>query len=150
MPHYVAQLALLLDYRVIICDPRDDYEAEALPEAVERVHLMPDEAVATHATHPRCAVVALSHDPRLDDMALVDALQTDAFYVGALGSRRNSELRRERLATLGLDAQSLQRLHAPVGLPIGSRSPPEIAVSILAEITARSRQVALTGHCGAA
>ncbi len=145
LARYVAQLAQMLDYRVIICDPRDDYEPDAAMDGVERVYVMPDEAVAAYATHPRCAVVALSHDPRLDDMALLDALASTAFYIGALGSRRNSEQRRERLETLGLTDMQLQRLHAPVGLPIGSHSPPEIAVSILAEITAernRVRQVA--------
>jgi xanthine dehydrogenase accessory factor len=81
-------------------------------------------------------VLALTHDPSLDDMALLDALNSPAFYVGAIGSRVNSDRRRERLRTLGITAQQLARLHAPVGLPIGSRSPPEIAVSILAEITA--------------
>jgi xanthine dehydrogenase accessory factor len=137
LARYVTQLALMLDYRVTICDPRDDYEPDEVLDGVERVHVMPDEAVVTFATHPRCAVVALTHDPRLDDMALVDALQSPAFYIGALGSKRNSELRRERLATLGLTSSHLKRLHAPVGLPIGSHSPPEIAVSIMAEITAR-------------
>ncbi len=140
LARYVAQLALMLDYRVIICDPRDDYEADEVMDAVERVHMMPDEAVEAYATHPRCAVVAVTHDPKLDDMALLDALKSPAFYIGALGSRRNSEQRRERLKTLGITDQQLQRLHAPVGLPIGSHSPPEIAVSILAEITALRHQ----------
>ena len=138
----VAQLALTLDYSVIICDPREDYEPDHALEGVERVHMMPDDAVVAYAVHPRSAVVALTHDPRLDDMALLDALQSPAFYVGALGSRRNSELRRERLQGVGLTAQQLERLHAPVGLPIGSRSPPEIAVSIMAEITALRHRVA--------
>ena len=140
LARYVAQLALMLDYRVIICDPRDDYEAGEVMEGVERVYLMPDAAVEAYVTHPRCAVVAVTHDPKLDDMALLDALGSKAFYVGALGSRRNSDLRRERLQTLGLTSEQLQRLHAPVGLPIGSHSPPEIAVSILAEITALRHQ----------
>jgi xanthine dehydrogenase accessory factor len=140
LSRYVAQLALMLDYRVIICDPRDDYAPDETMAGVERVHLMPDEAVGAYATHPRSAVVALTHDPRLDDMALLDALKAPAFYVGALGSRRNSALRRERLGKLGLTDPQLQRLHAPVGLPIGSRSPPEIAVSILAELTALRHQ----------
>ncbi|MDH3527212.1 MAG: XdhC family protein [Gammaproteobacteria bacterium] len=146
LARYVAQLALLLDYRVIICDPREDYEPDEPMEGVERVRVMPDEAVEAYATHPRCAVVALTHDPKLDDMALLDALQSPAFYIGALGSRRNSDLRRERLGTLGLTPQQLQRLHAPVGLPIGSRSPPEIAVSIMAEITALRHQAGQTSQ----
>jgi xanthine dehydrogenase accessory factor len=97
---------------------------------------MPDEAVQSYTGNPRCVVLALTHDPKLDDMALLEALQSSAFYVGAIGSKQNSDNRRERLRTLGVTVEQLQRLHAPVGLPIGSRSPPEIAVSIMAEITA--------------
>jgi len=142
LARYVAELALMLDYRVIICDPRDDYDATGLPDGVERIYRMPDDAVAAHATHSRCAVVALSHDPGLDDLALIEALRSAAFYIGALGSRRNSELRRRRLAEMGMDEPELWRLHAPAGLPIGSHSPPEIALSILAEITAQRHQAA--------
>jgi len=142
LTRYVAQLGLMLDYQVIICDPRDTQADVADYEGCEQVRLMPDAAVQAYATHPRCAVVALSHDPKLDDMALLDALESPAFYVGALGSQRNSDLRRERLQTLGLTAAQLARLHAPVGLPIGSHAPAEIAVSILAEITARRNRVA--------
>ena len=140
LSRYIAQLALMLDYRVIICDPRTDYEPDQAMEGVERVYVMPDEAVETYARHLRSAVVAVTHDPRLDDMALLEALTSPAFYVGALGSRRNSDQRRERLGELGLTAEQLERLHAPVGLPIGIRSPPEIAVSIMAEITALRHQ----------
>jgi xanthine dehydrogenase accessory factor len=136
LTRYVAQIALLLNYQVIICDPREDREAVAPPSPCEFVHMMPDDAVQYYALHPRCAVVTLSHDPKLDDLALLDALGSPAFYVGALGSQRNSVLRRERLLGLGLSTQQLQRLHAPAGLPIGSHTPAEIAVSILAGITA--------------
>ena len=145
LSHYVSRLAHMLDYRVVICDPRDDYD-EAPLDGVERVRLMPDEAVQAMVTHPRCAVVALTHDPKLDDMALLEALESRAFYVGAIGSRRNSELRRKRLETLGIPRQSLERLHAPVGLPIGSHSPPEIAVAILAEMTAVRNCVTAAGE----
>jgi xanthine dehydrogenase accessory factor len=141
LSRYVSQLARMLDYRVVICDPRDGYDDNAI-DGVERVRIMPDEAVLAMANHPRCAVVALTHDPRLDDMALLEALESDAFYVGAIGSQRNSDQRCKRLAALGVGPQSLARLHAPVGLPIGSHSPPEIAVSILAEITAVRNRVA--------
>jgi xanthine dehydrogenase accessory factor len=143
LSRYVTQIALLLDYRVIICDPRDVPGAETLPDGVERVSMMPDEAVQAYVKQARSVVVALTHDPKLDDMALVDALSSPAFYVGALGSRLNSERRRARLQTLGLTAVQLQRLHAPVGLPIGSHAAPEIALSIMAEVTAlrnRARQ----------
>jgi len=140
LSQYVAQIALMLDYQVIVCDPREEYEqswtlndSEA---ATEFVRMMPDEAVQAYATHPRSVVITLAHDPKLDDMALMDALNSKAFYVGAIGSQKNNDKRRERLKELGLTTQQLQRLHAPVGLPIGSHAPPEIAVSILAEITA--------------
>jgi xanthine dehydrogenase accessory factor len=145
LSHYVAQIALMLDYRVMVCDPRESYEQHDIDAGVERLNCMPDEAVQACSGNPRCVVLALTHDPRLDDMALLDALQSPAFYVGAIGSRQNSDRRRERLGTLGVSTEQLQRLHAPVGLPIGSRSPPEIAVSIMAEITAlrnRARQLA--------
>ena len=141
LTRYVAQIALLLDYQVVICDPREDREAVAPPPPCELVHMMPDDAVQAYAVHSRCAVVTLSHDPKLDDLALLDALGSPAFYVGALGSQRNSALRRERLQGMGIPARQLQRLHAPVGLPIGSHAPPEIAVSILAEITAARNRV---------
>ena len=145
LSHYVAQIALMLDYRVMVCDPRESYEQHDIDAGVERLNCMPDEAVQACSGNPRCVVLALTHDPRLDDMALLDALQSPVFYVGAIGSRQNSDRRRERLGTLGVSTEQLQRLHAPVGLPIGSRSPPEIAVSIMAEITAlrnRARQLA--------
>ncbi len=147
---YVAQIALLLDYQVVICDPREAREAVAPPPPCELVNMMPDDAVLVYADHPRCAVVTLSHDPRLDDMALLNALDSPAFYVGALGSKRNSTLRRERLLSLGVSVQQLQRLHAPVGLPIGSHSPAEIGVSILAEITAARNLVRQTAAEGSA
>ncbi len=133
---YVAQIALMLNYRVIVCDPRESAAQQGNYEHCERLHCMPDDAVREYATHARSVVLALTHDPKLDDMALLDALASPAFYVGAIGSRLNCEKRRERLHSLGLSAEQLQRLHAPVGLAIGSHSPPEIALSILAEITA--------------
>lgn len=141
LSEYVARMALMLGYRVRICDPRDQYEGAAL-EDVERVPGMPDDAVKALVTHPRSVVLALTHDPKLDDMALLAALESPAFYVGAIGSQRNTERRRERLAALGLNPQQIQRLHAPVGLSIGSHTPPEIAVSILAELTALRNQAA--------
>lgn len=139
LSQYVAQIALMLDYHVIVCDPREEYQQGwTLTDAteIELVRIMPDEAVQAYAVHPRSVVITLAHDPKLDDMALMDALNSKAFYIGAIGSQKNNEKRRERLKELGLTAQQLQRLHAPVGLPIGSHAPPEIAVSILAEITA--------------
>jgi xanthine dehydrogenase accessory factor len=116
---------------------------------------MPDEAVRAWAHDARSAVVALTHDPRLDDLALMEALTSDAFYVGALGSRANNARRRERLVSLlGLPKGAVARLHGPVGLPIGSRTPAEIAIAILAELTAvrhgRRLQALAKGEPGAA
>jgi xanthine dehydrogenase accessory factor len=97
---------------------------------------MPDDVVNAMNLDARSAVVAVTHDPKLDDLALIEALKSPAFYVGALGSRLNTEKRRERLAQFDLSQAELGRLHGPVGLRIGSKTPPEIAVSILAEMTA--------------
>jgi len=144
LTHYVAQLALMLDYRVIVCDPREEYrdvwlESE-IGRATEFITEMPDDAVRRYGLHPRSVIITLAHDPKLDDLALLDALGSKAFYVGAIGSRQNQLRRRERLQQMGITPQELERLHAPVGLPIGSHTPPEIAVSILAEITALRNQ----------
>ena len=107
------------------------------------VKTMPDDTVQAMNLDERCAVVALTHDPKLDDMALMEALKSPAFYVGALGSRINNTKRRERLVDMDLSADEIARLHGPIGLYIGSRTPPEIAISILAEITAVKNGVAL-------
>ena len=141
LSQYVSQMALMLDYRVIVCDPRDEYAQNWKVEGTELTTLMPDEAVQYYVQQPRSIVVALTHDPKLDDMALLDALDSPAFYVGAIGSQRNCELRRQRLKQLGLTPGQLQRLHAPTGLPINSHTPPEIALSILAEITQQRNAV---------
>ena len=135
LSQYVSQMALMLDYRVIVCDPREEYAKGWQVEGTELTTMMPDDAVQHYTQQARSIVVALTHDPKLDDMALLDALQSPAFYVGVIGSLRNCELRRQRLKQLGISASQIQRLHAPVGLSIGSHTPPEIAVSILAEIT---------------
>lgn len=135
LSQYVSQMALMLGYRVIVCDPREEYANSWQIEGTELTTLMPDDAVQQYAQQDRSIVIALTHDPKLDDMALLDALESPAFYVGAIGSLRNSESRRQRLKELGVSTQQLERLHAPVGLSIGSHTPPEIAVSILAEIT---------------
>lgn len=141
LSQYVSQMALMLGYRVVVCDPRDEYAQDWKVEGTELTRLMPDEAVAHYAQHARSVVVALTHDPKLDDMALLDALASPAFYVGAIGSQHNCESRRERLKQLGLSSAQIRRLHAPTGLSIGSHTPPEIAVSILAEITQQRNAV---------
>jgi xanthine dehydrogenase accessory factor len=136
LSRFVAQMALALDYDVVVCDPREDYAGQWQVPGSRLDPRMPDEAVTALARDARSAVVALTHDPRLDDLALMEALISQAFYVGALGSRANSARRRTRLAGLDLPAEAVARLHAPVGLAIGSRTPAEIAISILAELTA--------------
>ena len=134
---YLATMAQALGYRVYICDPRSEYADGWDVPGTERIAAMPDDAVTELGLDPRSAVVALTHDPKLDDLALLEALKSPAFYVGALGSQVNNSKRRERLLQyFDLSQAEVDRLHGPVGLPIGSRTPPEIAVSILAEMTA--------------
>ncbi|MDO9596544.1 MAG: XdhC family protein [Azoarcus sp.] len=134
---YLAQMAQALDYAVTICDPRIEYSTEWDVAGAPWVAGMPDDVVLEMALDPHSAVVALTHDPKLDDMALLEALKSPAFYVGALGSRINNEKRRERLLQyFDLTEDEVNRLHGPVGLRVGSRTPPEIAISILAEMTA--------------
>lgn len=135
--HYLASMALALGYRVYLCDPRTEYTDGWDVAGTERIMAMPDDAVIELNLDPRSAVVALTHDPKLDDMALLEALKSPAFYVGALGSHVNNQQRRERLLEyFDLSSAEVERLHGPVGLPIGSHTPPEIAISILAEMTA--------------
>ena len=135
--HYLAMMAHALGYRVVVCDPRSEYADGWNVPGTERLTCMPDDAVTELELDPRSAVVALTHDPKLDDMALLEALKSPAFYVGALGSKANNSKRRERLLQyFDLSQAEVDRLHGPVGLPIGSRTPPEIAISILAEMTA--------------
>jgi xanthine dehydrogenase accessory factor len=141
---YLAQMALPLDYQVIVCDPRVEYSSEWHVPGTELRTDMPDDAVLALNLDPNSAVVALTHDPKLDDMALLEALKSPAFYVGALGSKVNNDKRRARLQQyFDISAEEAARLHGPVGLPIGSRTPPEIAVAILAEMTAVKNGVAL-------
>lgn len=143
LSHYLASMAVGLDYRVTICDPREEYTEEWNVPGTEIVRTMPDDAVLEMKLDRRSAVVALTHDPKLDDLALMEALKTPAFYVGALGSRRNNAARRERLREFDLNEGQLARLHGPVGIYIGSRTPPEIAISILAEVTAAKNGISL-------
>lgn len=132
----VARFALQMDYRVTLCDPRPErIEQWDVPD-VETCCAMPDEALLVRANDPRSAILALAHDPRVDDMGLMAAFETEAFFIGAMGSLRTSAARRERLLQLGVSAQQLERLHAPVGIHNGSKTPVEIAVSILAQLSA--------------
>jgi xanthine dehydrogenase accessory factor len=142
---YLANIAQTLDYQVTVCDPRDHLLDDFGVSGVTLVNDMPDDALKAHADDPASAIVALTHDPRIDDMGMMEALKTDAFYIGAMGSARTSASRRERLKALELSDAEIDRLHAPIGLPIGSKTPPEIAIAILAEITAvRKKKTAAT------
>jgi xanthine dehydrogenase accessory factor len=132
----VASIARGLDFEVLVCDPREEFRMRLDPALGRWVPGMPDDVVLDIGVDAHTAIVALTHDPKLDDMALMEALRSDAFYVGALGSRRNSKARRERLREFDLTEDETARLHGPVGLDLGSRTPAEIAVSIAAEIIA--------------
>jgi xanthine dehydrogenase accessory factor len=136
LTQYLARMAQALDYAVVICDPREEYPDE--PDlGAERVRTMPDDTVLAFQPDGHTAIVALTHDPKLDDLALMEALKSPAFYIGAIGSRLNQARRKERLAEhFGVGEAELARLHGPVGLRIGARTPPEIAIAILAEMTA--------------
>jgi len=130
----LAQIALMLEFQVIICDPREEFTADWHMPGVAMQPGMPDDAVLEIQTDERTAIVAITHDPKLDDMALLEALKSKAFYVGALGSTRNQAKRRERLLSFDLSEQEVSRLHGPVGLQIGSRTPAEIAVAVGAQL----------------
>jgi len=140
---YTADFAIASDFEVIVIDPREEYA-----EGLNRNDLifnkgMPDDVLLEIGIDPHTAVVALTHDPKLDDMALMEALKSPAFYVGALGSRKNTQKRKERLLEFDLNQDQVDKLHGPVGLYIGALTPPEIAVSILAEIIAVKYSVSI-------
>ena len=143
LSRFLASIALGMDYHVTVCDPREEYREAWQVEGVQVVHAMPDDLVLEMRLDRRSAVVALTHDPKLDDLALMEALKSDAFYVGAIGSRLNNAKRRERLREFDLTDAHLARLHGPIGLHIGSKTPAEIAISILAEMTAIKNKVLL-------
>ena len=137
MTQYLAQMALALGYQVLVCDPREEYATAFDVAGATLLRTMPDDTVTAMAADGHTAIIALTHDPKLDDLALLEALKSPAFYVGAIGSRLNQGKRKERLKLhFGLSDAQLSRLHGPVGLKNGARTPPEIAVSILAELTA--------------
>ena len=133
---YVANFAVASDFDVIVIDPREEY-AEGLDiKGVQFIKGMPDDVMQELGIDSHTAIVALTHDPKIDDLALIDALQSAAFYVGALGSLTNTLKRKERLREFNVTSEQLERLHGPVGLAIGALTPPEIAVSVMAEIIA--------------
>ena len=137
MTQYLTQMATALDYQVIVCDPREEYAAGFEVPGATLLRTMPDDAVIELKPDGHTAIIALTHDPKLDDLALMEALKSEAFYIGAIGSRLNQSKRKQRLIEhFGLTSDQLDRLHGPVGLKNGARTPPEIAISILAELTA--------------
>lgn len=151
LTQHLAPMAQALDYAVTVCDPREEYATGWQLPGVQFTREMPDDAVAAWRPDERSAIVAVTHDPKLDDLALIDALRSQAFYVGALGSRANQHKRKARLQEhFDLRPEELARLHGPVGLAIGSRTPAEIAVSILAELTAVKHGVSVPLRDGAA
>lgn len=143
LSRFLAQIAVGMDYAVTVCDPREEYRDGWQVDGVQVVHAMPDDLVMEMKLDSRCAVVALTHDPKLDDLALMEALKSDAFYVGAIGSRSNDRKRRERLLEFDLTPEHLAKLHGPIGIYIGSKTPSEIAISILADMTAAKNGVQL-------
>ncbi len=142
LTRYLAEMAKMLDYHVTVIDPREEYADGWDVPGVALDRGMPDDVLLKLNLDGHSAVVALTHDPKLDDMALLEALKSPAFYVGAIGSKKNNDARRKRLADFDLSEAEIARLRGPVGLYIGSKTPPEIAVAILAEMTAVRHGVA--------
>ncbi len=137
LTEYVATMALFNGFAVTVCDPRKEYRGSWSIDGVQLLADMPDDVVTAFRPDSRTCIIALTHDPKLDDLALMEALNTNAFYVGAIGSRRNNQARRQRLVEhLGLSAERVARLRGPIGVYIGSKSPAEIAVSVMAEVIA--------------
>lgn len=134
------QMARLIGYDAVLIDPREAFGAAARFPGERIVHDWPDEALAEFGLDQRTAVVTLTHDPKLDDPAIETALRSDIFYLGCLGSTRTHAKRVARLEEAGFGADDINRIHAPVGLDIGARSPAEIAVAIMAEVTQRLRR----------
>ncbi len=144
LSEYLATMALFNGFTVTVCDPREEYMGSWSVHQASRVTDMPDDAVTAFKPDARSCIVALTHDPKLDDLALLEALHSPAFYVGAIGSRRNNHARRDRMMEhFGETEASLAKLRGPIGLYIGSKTPAEIAVSVMAEILAVKNAVSL-------
>jgi xanthine dehydrogenase accessory factor len=144
LAEYLSTMAKFSGFAVTLCDPRAEYRTAWSTPGVTISTEMPDDAVLAFKPDRRSCVVALTHDPKLDDLALLEALKTEAFYVGAIGSRRNNEARHQRMKEhFGVTDAELARLRGPIGIYIGSKTPPEIAVSVMAEILAVKNGVAL-------
>jgi len=144
MTEYLATMALFNGFAVTVCDPREEYRGAWSVAGVALSSDMPDDVVRAFAPDRRSCVIALTHDPKLDDLALLEALESDAFYIGAIGSRRNNTARHERMKEhFEQTDASLARLRGPIGIYIGSKTPAEIAVSIMAEVLAVKNAVPL-------
>lgn len=144
LTEYLATMALFSGFAVTVCDPREEYRGAWSVPGARVLSDMPDDVVTAFRPDRRSCVIALTHDPKLDDLALLEALATDAFYVGAIGSRRNNEARHQRMAEhFGMTEAQLARLRGPIGIYIGSKTPPEIAVSVMAEVLAVKNGVEL-------
>ncbi len=137
----LAPMAALAGYAVSVIDPRRAFGSADRFPGVDLSNAWPDEAMAAYKPDLRTAVVTLTHDPKLDDPALAAALKSDAFYIGALGSKKTNAARTARLTAMGFQPHDLARIHGPIGLAIGAKSPAEIAIAILAQITGVLRQV---------
>jgi xanthine dehydrogenase accessory factor len=141
--HYLAEVAATVDYQVFVCDPREEYRTAWRAKGARWIDGMPDDAVVAFKPDGHSVILSVSHDPKLDDMALIEALKSEAFYVGAVGSARTSAERRKRLADFDLTPQQIAQLRGPVGIAIGSRTPPEIALAILADLIASRNGIVL-------
>ncbi len=139
--YYLAQMAPSLDYDITLCDPRSNYINDWHYPNINLSTMMPDEWIEQNIIDHRHAVIAVSHDPKLDDRALWQALESPAFYIGALGSKSSQQQRYQRLQALGLSDTDLAKLHAPIGLAISSHTPAEIAIAILAELVMVKKQI---------
>jgi len=141
---YIATMAIFNGFSVTVCDPREEYASGWTTTGVARMSQWPDDAVKLFKPDRRTCVLALTHDPKLDDLALLETLETDAFYVGAIGSRGNNGARRKRMIEhFDQTEESLKRLRGPIGIYIGSKTPAEIAVSVMAEVLAVKNGVPL-------
>ncbi len=139
---FCASFAVALGYEVVVCDPRTELASTFKMPGVAVFEMLPATYIAQGGCHASTAVVALTHDPRLDDLTLMEAVRTPAFYIGAMGSRRTSEKRLERVRRIGgLDDDGINRIHAPIGLNLGSKTPAEIALAVMADIVRVSNAI---------
>ena len=132
---YCAEFAKAMGFEVVLCEPREEVLEKVQIDGIEVRRELPSEFIFNGGCHADTAVVALTHDPKIDDLAMLEAVRTEAFYIGVMGSRATSDKRRERLHRIGgLDTDALDRIHAPIGLNLGSKTPAEIALAVLADV----------------